>query len=65
MFHIHFHFMLLLPEEQMGETWGPSQKQCSFENGTELDGKVFSLVSVFEKLNNCGPVGELQTNTRN
>jgi len=43
----------------MGETWEPSQKQCSFENGTELDGKVFSLVSVFERLSVSGPVPEV------
>jgi len=48
--------MLLLPEEQMGEIWEPCKKQRSFENGAALDGKVFSLVSVFERLNIYGPV---------
>jgi hypothetical protein len=48
--------MLLLPEEQTGATWEPSKKQRSFENGAVLDGKVSSLVSVFERLNIYGPV---------
>jgi hypothetical protein len=46
--------MLLLPKEQMGEALESSKKQCSFENGAALDGKVFSFVSVFEQLSICG-----------
>jgi hypothetical protein len=48
--------VLLLPEEQMREALEPSKKQCSFENGAALDGKVFLFVSVFERLSICGPV---------
>ena len=51
--------MLLLPEEQMGKALEPFKKECSFENWGSLDGRVFSLVSVFERLNICDPLPEV------
>jgi hypothetical protein len=35
--------MLLLPEGQMSVVWGPSKKQCFFENLDALDRKVHLL----------------------
>ena len=35
--------MLLLPEGQMSEAWGPSKKQCFFESWDALDIKVHLL----------------------
>jgi hypothetical protein len=39
-----FIYMLLLTEEQTGETWEPSKMHCSFGNRGILDRKVLSLV---------------------
>jgi hypothetical protein len=34
--------MLLLPEEETDESWGPSNKQRSFRKRESLERKVFS-----------------------
>jgi hypothetical protein len=34
----------ILAEGQMGAAWGPSIKQCYFENLEALDGTVLSLI---------------------
>jgi len=39
----HLHYMLLLPEEEMGEAWDPPKKQYSFGNKRVLNRKVISL----------------------
>jgi hypothetical protein len=36
-FILLFNYMLPLPEEQQGEAWKPSKKQCSFGNRGALD----------------------------
>ena len=42
---------LLLPDEQTGEAWEPSRKQCSSENGERWIEKNFQFLLVCNKLN--------------
>jgi hypothetical protein len=42
-FHSHFHYMLLLAEEEIGEAWELPKKQCSFGNQGKVNRKVISF----------------------